>query len=65
MFFSFLRLPELNKVNLHNHARAFYGMPSSLFRAERLSRLRAENHGKGRRCVAGQRPFVPGRNCVS
>ena len=40
-------------------------MPSSLFRAERLSRLHAENQGKGLRCVAGQRPFLPGRICAS
>jgi len=49
---------------MDTHARALYGMPSSLFRPERLSRLHVETQGKGLRCVAGQRPFLPGRICV-
>ena len=50
----FLRSSELNKVNMDTHARALHGMPSSLFRAGRLSRLHAENQGKGSPVCCGE-----------
>src|SRR5438874_5744909 len=50
---------------MDTHARALHGMPSSLFRTQRLSRLHAENQGKSPRCVEGQRPFLRGRICAS
>ena len=50
---------------MDTHARALYGMPSSLFRTERLSRLHVETQVRVSGVLRANDRFLPGRICVS